>query len=53
MPAMQLALQSAVRPGVILIACRAIGSLRPRLGQPRVVLNVDLQRGLTGIGRGA
>jgi Kef-type K+ transport system membrane component KefB len=33
----QLALQFAVQLAIILIACRAIGALMPRLGQPRVI----------------
>ncbi len=33
----QLALQFVLQLAVILIACRAVGSLMPRIGQPKVI----------------
>ena len=37
MPAPQLAAQFTLQLVIILIACKAIGSLMPRIGQPRVI----------------
>ena len=34
---LQLSLQFAIQLGVILIACRTIGALMPRIGQPKVI----------------